>query len=118
MARKPCEANIAFDAPTGVKDASDYDEEVSKKHPGQPSSTGTGFILKVGERVLYVSPSFLKSIPDLSPAESEHVMQMLWEHAVLPEFTVRFRWQPGSIAFWDNRATAHLAPRDIFATGV
>jgi taurine dioxygenase len=26
---------------------------------------------------------------------------------------VRFRWEPGSVAFWDNRATAHLAPSDI-----
>ena len=28
--------------------------------------------------------------------------------------TVRFKWNPGDIAFWDNRSTAHLAPRDIF----
>jgi len=26
---------------------------------------------------------------------------------------VRFRWAPGSLAFWDNRATAHLAPTDL-----
>ncbi|WP_425249127.1 TauD/TfdA family dioxygenase [Bradyrhizobium brasilense] len=31
------------------------------------------------------------------------------------EFTVRFRWHPNSIAFWDNRTTFHLAPRDIFS---
>jgi alpha-ketoglutarate-dependent taurine dioxygenase len=31
-----------------------------------------------------------------------------------PEFTVRFKWEAGSVAFWDNRATAHLAPTDIF----
>ena len=69
---------------------------------------------ETGERVLYVSPSFLKSIPDLSAQENTHLLQMLWEHVVRPEFTVRFRWEPGSIAFWDNRSTAHLAPRDIF----
>ena len=33
-----------------------------------------------------------------------------------PDYTVRFRWQPGDIAFWDNRATCHLAPSDIFET--
>ena len=38
----------------------------------------------------------------------------LWEHSVRPEYTVRFKWNPGDIAFWDNRSTAHLAPRDIF----
>ena len=44
------------------------------------------------------------------------LLEMLWEHAVQTEFTVRFKWEPGSVAFWDNRATAHLAPTDIFAT--
>jgi len=35
---------------------------------------------------------------------------------VRPEFTVRFKWEPGSVAFWDNRSACHLAPRDIFAS--
>ena len=43
------------------------------------------------------------------------LLEYLWELAVSPEFTVRFRWEPGSIAFWDNRSTAHLPPKDIFA---
>ncbi|MGY8991924.1 MAG: TauD/TfdA dioxygenase family protein [Rhodospirillales bacterium] len=29
-----------------------------------------------------------------------------------PEFQCRFRWAPGSIAFWDNRCTQHLAIND------
>ncbi|MDH3683644.1 MAG: TauD/TfdA family dioxygenase [Acidimicrobiia bacterium] len=69
---------------------------------------------ETGERVLYVSPGFLSSIVDLSPRESQGLLELLWEHSVRPEFTVRFRWEPGSVAFWDNRSTAHLAPRDIF----
>lgn len=69
---------------------------------------------ETGERVLYVSPGFCKSIVGLSPRESQGLLEMLWEHSVRPEFTARFRWKPGSIAFWDNRSTAHLAPRDIF----
>ena len=71
---------------------------------------------ETGEKVLFVSPGFLKSIVGLAPRESEALLELLWEHVVRPEFTVRFRWEPGSIAFWDNRATAHLAPRDIFDT--
>ncbi len=71
---------------------------------------------ETGERVLYISPGFLKSIVDLSPRESQGLLEMLWEHSIRPEFTVRFRWEPGSVAFWDNRSTAHLAPRDIFDT--
>ncbi len=66
------------------------------------------------ERVLFVSPSFLKSIVGLTPRESAKVLEILWEHAVRPEYTVRFKWNAGDIAFWDNRSTAHLAPRDIF----
>lgn len=71
---------------------------------------------ETGERVLYISPGFVRSIVGLAPAESQALLELLWEHAVRPEFTVRFRWEPGSVAMWDNRATAHLAPRDIFDT--
>jgi taurine dioxygenase len=65
--------------------------------------------------VLYVSPEFLESIVGLTARESEQLTELLFEHSVRSEFTVRFRWEPGSIAFWDNRATAHLAPTDIFS---
>ena len=68
------------------------------------------------ERVLYVSPAFLKSIVGLTARESQQLLEFLFEHAVRPEFVVRFRWNAGDIAMWDNRATAHLAPEDIFET--
>ena len=71
---------------------------------------------ETGERVLYISPGFLKSIVGLEPRESQLLLELLWEHSIRPEFTVRFRWEPGSLAFWDNRSTAHLAPKDIFDT--
>ncbi len=69
---------------------------------------------ETGERMLFVSPSFIKSIVGLSPRESAKILEILWEHVVRPEYTVRFKWNGGDIAFWDNRSTAHLAPRDIF----
>lgn len=69
---------------------------------------------ETGERMLFVSPSFLKSIVGLSPRESQKILEILWEHVIRPEYTVRFKWNAGDIAFWDNRSTAHLAPRDIF----
>ncbi|WP_207478008.1 TauD/TfdA dioxygenase family protein [Arenibaculum pallidiluteum] len=72
-------------------------------------------IPETGERVLFVSPSFLKRITGLKPRESQQLLELLWEHVTRPEYTVRFRWHPGSIAFWDNRTTAHLAPRDIYS---
>ena len=69
---------------------------------------------ETGERVLFISPSFLKSVVGLTPREGAKILEILWEHAVRPEYTVRFKWNAGDIAFWDNRSTAHLAPRDIF----
>ncbi|MDB5743131.1 MAG: Taurine catabolism dioxygenase TauD/TfdA [Polaromonas sp.] len=66
------------------------------------------------EKLLFVSPGFLKSIAQVTPRESRVLLELLFEHVTRSEFTVRFKWQPGSIAFWDNRATAHLAPTDIF----
>tara|TARA_Y100000588_G_C14219886_1_gene910528 strand:- start:261 stop:1199 length:939 start_codon:yes stop_codon:yes gene_type:complete len=68
------------------------------------------------EHSLFTNQEFVKEIIGLSPAESENLLHFLWEHCVRPEFTVRFRWQPGSIAFWDNRATQHLAVRDVYDT--
>ena len=71
---------------------------------------------ETAERILYVSPGFLRSIAGLTARESDQILELLWEHVVRPEFTVRFKWEPGSIAFWDNRSTLHLAPTDIFST--
>ncbi|HEY6609891.1 MAG TPA: TauD/TfdA family dioxygenase [Pseudomonas sp.] len=67
-----------------------------------------------GEKALFVSPAFLKRIVDLSLRESEQLLALLFEHAIRPEYTVRFKWQAGDVAFWDNRATAHLPPVDIY----
>ncbi|MGW4791770.1 TauD/TfdA dioxygenase family protein [Nonomuraea sp. NPDC004297] len=68
---------------------------------------------ETGERVLFVNPGFTDHIVGLSPVESRRLLDLLYEHITRPEYTVRFRWQPGSLAFWDNRATAHLAPTDL-----
>ncbi|GAA4332653.1 TauD/TfdA family dioxygenase [Pigmentiphaga soli] len=71
---------------------------------------------ETGEKSLLISPTFIQRIVGLSPRESQVLLELLFEHSIRPEFTVRFKWEPGSIAFWDNRSTAHLAPEDIFAT--
>ncbi|HEY7133660.1 MAG TPA: TauD/TfdA family dioxygenase [Acidimicrobiia bacterium] len=68
---------------------------------------------ETGERALFVNPNFTSHIVELSRQEGRHLLAMLYEHLSNPEFTVRFRWQPDSIAFWDNRATAHLVPTDV-----
>jgi taurine dioxygenase len=69
---------------------------------------------ETGDRVLFVSPGFLTKISGLAPRESQKLLELLWEHITRPEYTVRFKWNEGDIAFWDNRSTSHLAPTDIF----
>jgi len=68
---------------------------------------------ETNERVVYVNPSFTREIVDLAPRESRHVLDLLFEQIARPEYAVRFKWEPGSVAFWDNRAALHLAPRDF-----
>jgi alpha-ketoglutarate-dependent taurine dioxygenase len=66
-----------------------------------------------GERALYVNPTFTSHILDVGQRESELLLELFFDHLVRPEHLVRFRWEPGSVAFWDNRTTAHLGPRDV-----
>ncbi|MDX8146839.1 TauD/TfdA family dioxygenase [Lentzea sp. BCCO 10_0061] len=66
-----------------------------------------------GEKGLFVNPGFTSHVVGVSPSESKAVLDLLYAELTRPEYTVRFRWEPGSVAFWDNRATAHLAPRDL-----
>jgi len=68
---------------------------------------------ETGEKGLFVNPGFTSHIVGVTPRESRAVLDLLYAEITRPEYTVRFRWAPGSVAFWDNRATAHLAPRDI-----
>ncbi len=67
---------------------------------------------ETGERALFVNPGFTSHIVDLSPVESEKLLEIFFEQVTNPTYTTRFRWNNGDIAFWDNRATAHLAPSD------
>jgi len=102
-----------FAPPQGTQSSEEYSELVRTR--GQTSEHPLVRVHpETGERALYVSPSFLKSIVGMTPRESEKLLELLWEHAVRQDYTVRFRWKAGDIAFWDNRATCHLAPSDIF----
>ena len=71
---------------------------------------------ETGEQSLYTSQEFTSHIVGLNPRESDALLEFLWEHCIRAEFCVRFRWEPGSIAFWDNRATQHQAIRDVYDT--
>ncbi|MFC9440044.1 TauD/TfdA dioxygenase family protein [Nocardia sp. NPDC057030] len=66
-----------------------------------------------GERALFVNPGFTTRIIGLRPNQSDALLKLLFDEVANPAYTVRFRWAKGSIAFWDNRVTAHLAPSDL-----
>ncbi|WP_420718825.1 TauD/TfdA dioxygenase family protein [Streptomyces sp. NRRL F-5755] len=67
---------------------------------------------ETGRRMLFVNTSFTTRIVGLERAESDRLLRLLFQQAHVPEFQVRFRWQAGDIAFWDNRATQHYAVND------
>jgi taurine dioxygenase len=68
---------------------------------------------ETGERILYVNPDYTSHIVELTRRESGHLLACLNEHLAGRELTVRVHWEPGTVAFWDNRSTAHLAPADV-----
>jgi alpha-ketoglutarate-dependent sulfate ester dioxygenase len=68
---------------------------------------------RTGEKALFVNPVFTDHIVDVSPIESRLILGYLFDEITRAEYQVRFRWEPGSVAFWDNRATSHLGPQDI-----
>jgi len=67
-----------------------------------------------GRKCLFVNSSYTTKIDQLPKAESDAVLKFLYEHCTNPNFQVRFRWRPASIAFWDNRCTQHQAIWDYF----
>lgn len=67
-----------------------------------------------GRSSLFVNRIFTTRINELSEAESDALLAFLFNHAEKPDFQVRFRWAPNSVAFWDNRAVQHLAIWDYF----
>ena len=67
---------------------------------------------ETGRRTLFVNSAFTTRIEGLEPAESDALLRHLFAQAHVPEYQVRYRWAPGTVAFWDNRATQHYAVGD------
>ena len=65
-----------------------------------------------GSRLLFVNPNYTARFEGWTEKESEPLLNFLYQHASRPEFTYRFQWQEGSIAFWDNRSVWHYALND------
>jgi len=67
-----------------------------------------------GRKVIFVNPGFTSHINELSKLESDAILHFLFQHCANEYFQVRFRWEPHSVAFWDNRCTQHLAIWDYY----
>ncbi len=65
-----------------------------------------------GRRSLYVNNNFTTRILGMTGDESDVVLRFLLAHVQRPDFQVRYRWTPGSVALWDNRCTQHYAVPD------
>ncbi len=84
--------------------------------PGTPVSEHPVVVThpESGRKALYVNVDFTSHISGLPALEAKRLLEFLNEHAIRPEWTYRFRWEPHSIAFWDNRCTQHKAVWDYW----
>lgn len=67
---------------------------------------------ETGRKALYVNASHTLRLRDMTVPESKPLIDFLSAHAVRPEFTCRLKWEQGTLAIWDNRATQHFALND------
>jgi taurine dioxygenase len=77
---------------------------------------------ETGEKILYVNvftthftnfhtPARVRCGQDANPGAAD-LLRYLVSQAAIPEYQVRWRWKPNSVAFWDNSATQHYAVMD------
>lgn len=95
---------------TAIHDASEF------SHSGIKATTKHPVVIihpETGEEALFVHQGFTRRITDLSKPESDAILKFLFDHSTRYEFTVRYHWTQGDIAFADNRVTQHAVVGDI-----
>jgi taurine dioxygenase len=85
---------------------SDAKKEYFSEHPVVRTHPETG------RKALYVNVAHTLRFKDMTEAESEPLLNYLFQHQTRVEFTCRFSWQVGSLAFWDNRCVLHNPVND------
>lgn len=84
-------------------------EDIGKIHSSHPVVRTHE---ETGRKLLFVNQPFTFCFDGMTRDESLPLLQYLYQQSSKPELTCRFRWQPGSMAFWDNRCTMHYAIND------
>ena len=93
-------ARKSMDTREAGPDVPEYEHPVVRTHPVS------------GRKGLYVNPAFTLRFRGWTKRESRPLLDYLFEHSRQEPFTCRFRWEAGSVAFWDNRSTWHYALND------
>ncbi|QUD87404.1 TauD/TfdA dioxygenase family protein [Phenylobacterium montanum] len=96
------------------KGASEAEIEAFDKAYPRPEHPVVRTHPETGRKALYVNAAFTLSIVGLDQDRSDELLRHLYAQAAIPEYQCRFRWEPNSIAFWDNRASQHYAASDYF----
>lgn len=65
------------------------------------------------KKLLYVSEHFTRRIVEVSHEESKVLLEFLTRWVQRPQFTVRYKWSPGTVAMWDNTQTQHYVLQDF-----
>jgi taurine dioxygenase len=93
-------ADHAMEKQQGVDPQQRVEHPIVRTHP------------ETGRKALYANGGHALRFRDMTIDESAPLLNYLFAHATRPEFTCRFRWEPGSIALWDNRCTQHNPVND------
>ncbi len=67
---------------------------------------------ETGRKNLFVNPQFTVGLKGFDGPQASALLKMLYDHMTQFPFVVRYRWQPGSLGFWDNRTTMHYGVYD------
>ena len=89
------EDRLRSDGTAAARETLEAEHPVMRIHP------------ETGRPALYVNVAHTARFVGMTEEESAPLLHFLFAHQVRPELTCRFRWQPGSLAFWDNRCAQH-----------